>query len=537
MGKKSTARKSSSSKSAAVRRAASSPTDARKDISAVNGYGWNNAFDAAKRSGYRGLWWFPNDLDAQDKMPERTRTEILRNNAWLYDNLAPVRMLIDGLSLDEVDTGTWPKATTDNLAFNKAVTDDFHELNKDPRFFSASGMESYYSAQWLVRRSVRLHGELFGQFLRPGQGIAVPTMHFINPWQCANLAAEGPDSPFRDGIRSTPLHRALEYRFTTDKERTKKIDVPAEDILHFHDQVWAGQTRALGILTPCTRNLYRFDDIERAETSSLLARAKMAYTITRTSGADDGPMILPGAKKVETLDNGDGTQTVIQHITRDAGGDMDVDVANIPAGFDMKVLESNRANVTIDTLKWILNCAAYTTLYPTEYVFGLAGMGQGTLVRLVQKRVQRVKNTVRQFQLIPQFCDRWYTFWLWQRIKGGFYDNIEGGIPANWWKHKTICPADDTVDLGREGRLYDERLETGKMSPETYHGQGGEDASDVEDEILAADLRRAFKIKAQIEANPELAPYLNTAPFAASTRPVIVAPPEPDPAPAPTPAK
>ena len=148
---------------------------------------------------------------------------------------------------------------------------------------------------------------------------------------------------------------------------------------------------------------------------------------------------------------------------------------------------------------------ARSTLYPPEYVFNLAGLGQGTLVRLVQKRVQRIKNTVRQFQLGPQFCKRWITYWTWQRIASGRFDGVEGGIPADWWKVKLIMPADDTVDVAREGKLYDQRLADGNMSPEDYHGMQGHDAEDVEDLVVAGAVRKARKIKEAMDENPDIA--------------------------------
>lgn len=495
----------------------------------------HNAFEAARRSNYRGLFWFP-ELDAEKKLPRLTREQIWRNNAWLYDNLAPVRMMIDGLSLDEVDTGTWPKATTSNPDFNKAITDDFHEINKDPRFFSASGMENYYSAQWMIRRVIRLYGEGYAQLLRGGDYLKVPTAHFISPWQCVNSGEESPESGWRDGHQRDQFNRAINYRFRTGKDGEKDsfTTIPAEDILHFHDQLWPGQSRSTGILTPCTRSLFSFDDIEKAEIASLLARSRIAYTITRKAGGDEGPVLLPGAGAVEKIQTPDGGEVVVQHLTANArgGGGTEIDVANVPAGFDMKVLESNRAVMTIDVLKWILNSAASASLYPPEYVFNLAGLTQGTLVRLTQRRVQRVKNSVRQFQLIPQFCEVWYRFWAWQRIRMGRYRNVPGGIPEDWYRQKTICPADDTVDLGREGRLYDERMDTGKISPETYHGAGGEDASDVEDEVIAAEIRRAAKIKKAQEENPELVPFMRANPFAskaqAAATPVDTNPDEPE---------
>ena len=473
-----------------------SPTDARKDIApkAMDGSMW----DAASRLGRKALFWFPS-LDPKDQITTLSRQAVNRNNTWLYNNLPPVRALIDGLALDEVDTGTWPKAITSSPEFNKSVTDDFHEHNKDPRFFSADGVESYYSSQMMMRRVIRQYGELFAQFLRAGDGIAVPTVNFINTWQCENSSDDILGSR-QEGIRRSRLQRPVDYRFLEGGSDSRIV--PAEDVRHLHDQFWPGQRRGMSCLAPCTRSLYRFDDIERAESSGTLLRTRMAYSIHRRDAGDDAPVILPNARKVEKIDTGDGGNIVIQRLDLDRSGG-DVDVADVPAGFDMKVLESNRATITVDFLKWILHSSAFVTLYPPDYIFGLSGLSQGTLVRMVQRRVQRIKNTNRQFQVNAQFSDPWYTFWLWQRIKAGLYDGVK--VPADWWKRKTIYPADDTVDLGREGRLYDERVESGKMSIETYHGMQGEDASDVEDENLAAFLRRLEKIAKAQEANPDFA--------------------------------
>lgn len=483
---------------------------------------------------WKGFFWAP-DLDPKEQLPVQTRTEINKKNLWLYNNVAPVSMIIDGLSLDEVDTGTWPKATTSNPAFNKAVTRDFHNINKDPRFFSASGMDNYYSAQLTVRRCIRLYGELFGQLLRAGDGIGIPTMHFVNPWQCTDAGKADKDSPRKDGIIRSRLDRAINYRFVTNAQKTQWEDVAAEDVLHFHDKFLPGQVRGTGILTPCTNSLFRYDDIDRAEANGLRLRSKMAYTLSRREGgSDDGP-ILPSTGKVEKIAQEDGSHLILQHLTsRDSD---DVEVATIPAGYDMKVLESSRATSTIEFLKWILQTASYTSLYPAEYVFNLAGLGQGTLVRLVQKRVQRVKNTNRQFQLIPQFCDRWYNFWLWQRIKAGVYDKVKGRVPEDWFEHKTISPADDTVDLGREGKLFDDRVDSGKMSIEKYFGQDGEDAEDVDTENAAVLLRRLARIKEMKEANPDFADQITYERLYGSKKsnnPGSLDPQQPDPAEDPT---
>lgn len=466
-----------------------------------------HAFDAAKSSGFKGYFFFPQ-LDASIQMPKWTRESIAAKVDWLYNNLGAVRVVIDGLGLDEVDTGLWPKAATDNRDFNREVTEAFDNECGEARVFDEAAVENVYTAQLALRRHIRLHGELFGQMLRAGEGSRAPSMSFIPTWRIDNAATRLDQSKWIEGTRSNEAGRVLEYRLPDPADRSKFRDVPADDILHFRDPFFIGQKRGVSGLAPVARKLFSIDDIERAETAGVLLRSLMAYAITRKETDDGAPVMLPGVIDTEEVETPDGRKILIQKV---AGlGNDEVNVANLPPGLDIKVIESNRSTEPVSFTKHLLSDVSYCTLYPPEYVFYLAGIGQGTLARMVQKRVQRIKNTVRQFQLMPQFIRRWYVFWLWQRIKSGRFDKVKGGIPDNWYRHKIIYPADDSVDVGREGRLYDERLATGKMSPADYHGMQGRDDEDVEDEIIEAAVRKALKVKAAREANPDVADELTS---------------------------
>ena len=493
-----------------VRRKPSAPsgggitaTDRPARPSAVSSYpGMSWAFDAAKQVGYRGYFFFPN-LEAQGQMPDWTRREIMRKANWLYNNLDAVRMVIDGLSLDEVDGGLWPKWTTSNGAFNKRATDLFDNQCGDARFFSAAARENFYSVQYLIRRSIRLYGEIFCQFLRPATPASAPLVHFLNAWQCGNANAPDLDqSRWSDGVMTDRFGRPVNYRFLNNAEGTSWSDVPADDILHLHDQFWNGQVRGMSALAPVARKLFSMADIEKVSIGGMLLRERVAYAITKKDDGDGLPPMIPGANMNIQLDAPGGGKMMVQKII--AMDDSEVDVADLPAGQDLKVVESQRASSTPEFLRFLLEGVARSTLYPPEYVFNLAGLSQGTLVRLVQKRVQRIKNSVRNFQLGDQFCRRWVTYWTWQTIQAGKFDDVEGGVPSDWWKHKLIMPADDTVDVAREGKLYDQRLEDGNMSPEEYHGMQGHDAEDVEDLVVAGAVRKAKKIKAAMDQNPDI---------------------------------
>lgn len=468
--------------------------------------GLQYAFDAAKYSGYRGWFWFPS-LDPGWQLTNWTREQVARKINWLYNNMGSVRLVVDGLSLDEVDTGVWPRAITSNPFFNREIGEAFENECGDARFFDEAGVENFYTQQFAIRRHIRLHGELFGQLLRPGEGSNIPSFHTIPSYQVGLADTPLDQNAWEEGVRRNTPGRALQYRFLTRSDRTQWMDVSADDVLHMHDHFWKNQVRGISGLASVAMKLFSMDDIDRANTSGTLLRTRLAYAITKSSEDDGEPQLIPGANIVETVettnpDDGSKTRMYVQRIV--AGEGTDVDVADLPPGRDLKVIESQKGNEALEWNKHLLTDTAYSTLYPPEYVFFLGGIGQGTLTRLIQKRVQRVKNTVRHFQIIP-FAKRWYNFWLWQRIKMRRFDKVQGGIPADWYRVKMICPADDTVDVGREGRLYDDRVSRGNMSPEVYFGMQGEDADDAEDEIIAARVRRIRKIKEAQAANPDIA--------------------------------
>lgn len=485
-------------------------------------------FGSAVRRGFRGWFYFPT-LDPAEMTPRMTRQDLAYKAWWLYENVDVVSAVIDGLAADEVDTGVWPKATTKNRMFNREVNELFEAECGRPDTFHSAEEESFYSAQVLIRRHIRLVGEHFGQLLEPSAFSPHPALHLCNPWQVGNAATTLDQSKWKDGIMSNRLGKALQFRFTTNAERTSWIDVPRENVLHFHDQFWTGQQRGLSGLAPITRKLFRYDQIEAAEGSGMLLRTRLAYAITKKDADGDGPSIIPGATETTTQEQSDGTKLVVQKI---AAGDTEVDVADLPMGYDFKVVESNRAQMTPEWLRWMLFGIGHASKYPPEYIFFLSGITNGTLVRMLQKRVQRIKNNIRWFQLVKQFVPYWYEFWLWQRMKTGRFDSVPGGIPEDFLRHKIIMPADDTVDVGREGRLWDERLEKGHMSPDAYYGMQGEAGSDVDDERLAMIEERESKLDEMNERRAKLnkppLTYAQVWPMGNAAPPAAVPPPDPE---------
>ena len=123
---------------------------------------------------------------------------------------------------------------------------------------------------------------------------------------------------------------------------------------------------------------------------------------------------------------------------------------------------------------------------------------------------------------------RCWTFFTWQLVSQGYFDRLGVSVPPDWFRMKTINPADMTVDLGREGRLFDERFESGKIDDDEYHGLRGKDPDDVDRRVI----RRHFKRLAMLEEEAERAgrPAPSPSEVWQTGTPAPAMPADPDPA-------
>lgn len=442
-----------------------------------------DVFEAADRAGFGGYFYFPQ-LTPTYQMPQVVRRTLMERSDWLYKNVGPISMVIDGLAADEVGAGLWPKWNTGAKDYDREMTDAFHYANHDPRVFSADGRSDFYCAQYNIRRMIRLYGDCFGQLLRAQPGQIFPRMLLLPGYLIDNDGSERSNDGWLDGVHEDSLGRADLFRVLKGERDNKSDDIPADDLLHFHDPFLPGQRRGWPVLTPVAKRLFRREEIRDLMANGALLREYLGFAIEYQPNATRGPTFtLPGADKTEKKTK-DGGKFVIQKFFTGIGAKKDVSIPEMPPGATIKTVESNRPGTAVMEFNdSILREVALAAKRPPEYVFFLAGMGQGTVARLVLQAVKQQEIIAREFQLRPQFVNRWDNFWAWNAMIKP--NRLKAKVPDNWWQHKLIFPLDKSVDIGREGRLYDERAETNKMALETYYGLQGEDREDVDESNLA----------------------------------------------------
>jgi hypothetical protein len=460
-----------------------------------------HAFDAARRRNYRGMFYIP--LSPREQMTDLTRDEAARKSNWLYNNVPEARPVIDGTALDIVDTGIWPKPSTPNPAFNARVKILWGQQCGFHKAFSADAEDNFYSAQYRIAREINLRGQCFGNKLRPGDAASCPSLQLIPSYQCGN-PRNAENEGWSGGRFNNKFGRALKWRFLKDPLGTKWQDVPGDDVIHFHNPFLIAQDHGMPLLTPVCRLLFTIDDIERVESTGVQMRSRVAYGIERQTDDHAGPTILPGADSATARTNEDGSTVIVQKV-RAADGN-DAEIWESPTGRKPYVLESTKSSEATDWTKTIRTKIAYSTLFPPSYIYDLTDLTQGTGVRFSQGKVQRVLNTFRAFQMVPQLIEEWYPFWLWQNILMGNLDDVPGGIPEDWWGYRVIMPANMSVDRG-DGKTFDDRLTRGVIPAGLYYGMiFGEDEEEMQREIIrnAYDKRQWNSEEALARNVPEI---------------------------------
>jgi capsid protein len=350
---------------------ASSGRDARMR---TQDHSWSGIYEAATRADFRG-WFYVPSLDPVDQQDSVTRRILAERSDWLYKNVGATTMVIDGLALDEVGTGLWPKWNTASDEFNRDMTEAFHFTNFDPGVFSADGQNDFYSQQFNIRRMIRLYGDAFGQMIKALPETGRPAMHIIPGWRVDNSSSEPPEERRRDGVKLGRLGRPIDYRVSSDADGQKRtfMDVPASEMLHFHDPFLPGQVRGVPALASVAKRLFRREDIHKAMANGTLARERMGFALqSAPKGSMMPPVVFAGQGETKVVENEDGSKYTVQKIFGDKAGE-DVVIPEIPPGAELKLLESSRPGTAVtEFLDSLLREVAWATTYPPEYIFFLA---------------------------------------------------------------------------------------------------------------------------------------------------------------------
>jgi len=459
-------------------------------------------------------------------MDRCTRLELLKRARWCRNNIGFAGRCIDGTARYVCGTGLMPIPMGGDPAWNKKARALFDNWASFAPAFDMAGAVNFYESQQLLIASMLEDGAAYAVTMRePGQ---LPRMRFIGSQSLGNgtdPVAAKPGSGWVDGKKLDAYGRCVLYRFVENNEGTKWKDVPSDYVVEMSRTRRPGQVHAPSALHHAVNNLLDISEILQYEKHSVKINSQIAYWLKTPFAAGAGPKLnLPGTTSTRS-ETDDGVAIIKSKLSSSAI------VAEMPGGVEMHMLKSDRPSVTFQGfLDYLCRDISWGIGISPEILWAIAGIG-GANTRYVMADAQ-VFFESQQELLVNRYLTRYYRYFTWHAIELGQLENPG----ENWAAVDWTYPAKFSVDTGREGKLYADLVDGGKMSRKRYFGQIGLD-DEQEDIEMVQSYKRRMELCAAEQVDPDKV-FPNTKSAAqAMPPPAPAGPPDPDETDPPAPAK
>jgi len=453
-----------------------------------------DGFIGAEKSNDRAQVYFPN-LETATDISSYSRLELTRNARFLERN--------NGFARGVVKTGaSWvsgimPRAATSDEAWNDLADAAFARRATNKNAWDRAGRLTLPQMQTALVRSMLRDGDVFVVLTESESGGAM--FRVYESHQVGNRRnGDEKASQWWDGVRTDKHGRPMRYRFLQKKRGSREAggfkDIGAENVIHLYDPENFGGTRGVSALSHAVANLLDTQETQRWIKSGIISASQIGYVRTRKEGSIDpgafGSQLRTERRATSVVNSPDESGNTI-----DAGiSVMDLHegtmVPNLGANEDLKLLHDTRPHPNqVEFLDYLKRDIAAGMGLPMEVVWDMGALG-GANTRHIMVQAQRWIDR-QQNDLIANFISRTWVYTLAKEIKRGA---LEEPADPDWWsKIAYTRPARMSVDFGRDGKLYEEQLNSGNLSRTTYFGWQGRDR-EIEDRKIVAEVKSQMEI-------------------------------------------
>jgi len=454
----------------------SRPTPKRKarskSLAPIAAYG---SFQGAEQSSSRGYVYFPS-IDTRREVDTYSRLELLRRARFLYNNVGLVRRIVNGISRLVAGTGLSPQALTTDSAWNAKAERHFTERAGQRFVFDVGGRYDFFSAQRAIMRQRLRDGDCAAILTESAAG--TPRVRMYESHQIGDIdkpwgASADATDPWRDGVMHNRDNRPVAYRILGDAGAS--VVVPAEDVIFFADYERIGQSRGLTILYHAVNNLLDTTEIVSFFKQGIKASNQLGFYISEDA-TKDGPQGLPGRIRAAKATTVGGTAATVTQDKLFAAGQ----IQELNPGQELKVLHDQRPHPNaLGLLDWCIRDISWGCGLSPEVLWNIASLG-GANTRFVMADTQTFVEEQQQ-ELIDLYCSRFWVYFVAKEIKSG---RIDKPSDPEWWKHGWVPPPRQTVDFGRDGRLYLEQHRAGLLTSKRWNMMQGLDWKTEADQFI-----------------------------------------------------
>ncbi len=445
-------------------------------------------------TGYQGAQWSPNrgyiywpTLDPKRELNQLTRRELARKIHFLCANVGLPNRLITGIRNMVIGTGLVPRAITRDRVFNLAATKYFENRASSALSYDVTAKFSGWEMQRQAYDTRLKDGDAAIVYTKSEAGRTLRKLYSglsIGNGNDQRLAQD----KWIDGVFLDALERPALYRFLNDQGQRSR-DIAAQDMVFLGRYPAPGSIRGEPILKHAANKLTDIVEVHSSWMQQIKNSAMIGYYIaaaqTQTSAQSMPNEVLKQlyASQAKQVETSDGRKVTLKLVMGNGN-----EIAELPPGYDIKTLLDQRPHPNQkELLEEFIRDISWGAGMSSDLLWNIYKLG-GANTRFVLSDAQTFVE-VEQDSIVYGWLMRDYV----QEIADGL---ATGALPPcedpEWWAHGWVPPARQTVDFGRDGRIFLEEYNRGLITTERYFALKGQDARE---EFIAecdfAEFRRA----------------------------------------------
>ena len=447
---------------------AAAPITAAPSAAGTLAYG-GTGYPAAQWSPNRGYIYWPT-LDPKKELTNPARREMARRTHALMAASGIPNRIITGIRNLVVGIGLVPRATTRDRAWNRLATRYYENRAASPLSFDVTGKFSGWELQRRGYETRLKDGDAAIVYSKSASGRTLRKLY--SGLAIGNALDIADQTSWIDGVFLDALERPALYRFLTS-EGKRSLDISARDLQFLAKYPEAGSIRGEPILKHALNKITDINEIHTSWIQQIKNASMIGYYLaapTTPAGTTSMPTEVIArmhGQQLKEVTASDGKKITLKVLMGHGN-----EIQELPAGYDITTLLDQRPHPNqTDHLYELIRDAAWGAGMSSDLLWNIYKLG-GANTRYVLADAQTFVE-VEQDSLVYGWLMRDWVQEMADAMACGALPKCED---PEWWQHGWTPPARQTVDFGRDGKIYLEEYSRGLITTDRYFALKGQDA-------------------------------------------------------------